>query len=507
MHRRLAGCVVVLAGSFAPSLYAQPGWRPASGPLDAPAVSAPISQTPAASLGRPTRTAADATLGSPAPVEPSEFAADTVRPKEPVAGLGTPRSGVIVRAQRDEPAFPSGKPVSGWVSLGPPESSSPGWATTTPPPPGPAGWVNTDGPRNASSSTSRSPGEEPFPPQPKSRSTRQVRYDDTPEERFNRGVVSGDPLLGGGKPTTSRSSRYGDGNWLPFVNNQTKGCDAGTPHGWFQCDTVFRDFVSPITNPFLFEDPRSLTEVRPLFIFQKVPGSNPLFLGGQQYFFGARASLALTENLSLTLNKIGFNVFRPGDTTYTGTNGGFDEIWLGPKLTFWRDDQENFLAAAGLIFQIPAGSSNVYQDTGKLSLTPYLTAAKNFFGSSSFGGINLIDTAGYSFGLGGGRSDYFYNSFHLDYDVGNQHRIYPLVELNWFHYTKAGGERPVTVEGLDLANLGAVAIDQKDFLSIAGGLRYKFSDQFSMGGAIEFPLLKQHDPFDYRFTVDFIWRY
>jgi hypothetical protein len=38
--------------------------------------------------------------------------------------------------------------------------------------------------------------------------------------------------------------------------------------------------------------------------------------------------------------------------------------------------------------------------------------------------FNALNTFGYAFG-DSGRSDYFYNSFHLDYDVANAHRFYP----------------------------------------------------------------------------------
>ena len=45
------------------------------------------------------------------------------------------------------------------------------------------------------------------------------------------------------------------------------GCmGALTPTGnraWFQSDHCFDNFISPLSNPFRFEDPRSLTEVRP----------------------------------------------------------------------------------------------------------------------------------------------------------------------------------------------------------------------------------------------------
>jgi hypothetical protein len=49
-----------------------------------------------------------------------------------------------------------------------------------------------------------------------------------------------------------------------------------------------------------------------------------------------------------------------------------------------------------------------------------------------------MNTDGYSFGAGSPRGDFFYASFHLDYDVGNLKKIYPLIELNWFYYAANG---------------------------------------------------------------------
>jgi hypothetical protein len=506
MRRRLAGCLLLLTTWFAPPLVAQPAWRPAVGPLDAPPTSAAtqaptpvtVAQAPAVSLGRPVQaTAGDNSAARQTGEETTEFAAHKARPQGPLAVIGAPRAGAVVRAQNGETAFPSGKPVSGWVGLGAPTTGGSG------------NGVKVGGPGESSdppahSSSARAPADAIFPTEPNARPTRQVRYDESPEERFNRGMVS-DPLLGDKAPLT-RSSRYGD-SWIPFVNNHTQGCDAASGQHWFCSDQAFRDFASPVTNPFLFEDPRSLTEVRPIFIFQKGSNNNPFFQGGQSYFLGTQARLALTQNLSLTLNKLGGVLINPGSDSNMGTETGFAEIWLGPKLTFWRDDQAGFVAAAGTIFQIPAGSGNTFQDTGTLSIVPYLSAAKNFFGTSSFGGINLMDTVGYAFAINGGRSEYLYNSFHVDYDVGNQHRVFPLMELNWFYYTKSGGDRPIPTEGLDLANIGGIDVDGKNFLSIAGGLRYRFNEKCWLGGAIEFPLVNDLRTYDYRLTVDFIWRF
>src|SRR5262249_46783738 len=108
-------------------------------------------------------------------------------------------------------------------------------------------------------------------------------------------------------------------------------------------------------------------------------------------------------------------------------------------------------------------------------------------------------------------------SAHLDYDVGNLHKIYPLMELNWFSYTKAGtnvyviGDNVVVpklgFEGADLINFGARGVAGHNFVSLAFGMRYKFCEAIQLGGAFEFPITGRRDLMDYRLTFDAIFRY
>src|SRR6478672_3014476 len=191
-----------------------------------------------------------------------------------------------------------------------------------------------------------------------------------------------------------------------------------------------------MTNPFLAEDPRSLTELRPIFLYQIIPNNNPLYRGGNALFYGTQARLALTERWSVVINKLGGATINSGGDSAMPNQSSFAEFWIGPKWTFLRNEDTCTLAAAGVTFQIPSGTQ-AGQNTGSGSIVPYLTAAQHF-GETSFGSFNVLDTLGYAFRIDNQRSEYFYNSLHLDYDVGNSHKIYPFVELNWFYYTRSG---------------------------------------------------------------------
>lgn len=275
----------------------------------------------------------------------------------------------------------------------------------------------------------------------------------------------------------------------------------------FQSDHCFDNFISPVSNPFLFEDPRSLTEVRPIFLTQGTSDKNYIFHGGDIEYFGLQARLALTDRLDVIMTKAGWDWIEP-EHPRDGieAHSGFSEVWLGPKWTFLRCENSGTLGALGLTFQLPVGDSKVYQDTGSFSLEPYLSLGQELRWSG-VGNFHLLNTTGYVASVDDKRSDYFFSSFHVDYDLLNTHHIYPLVELNWFHYTSAGTQHDFGFEGMDMFNFGSAGVSGTDFVSMAFGARFKLNEAIQTGVAFEFPLTNPHDLMDYRITFDVILRY
>lgn len=306
------------------------------------------------------------------------------------------------------------------------------------------------------------------------------------------------------KPNSSTYTRTSSdiGDSFNETINDTVGPEARK--GWFKSDHSFDCFVSPVTNPFLFEDPRTLTEIRPIVIYQKIPGAQPNFKGGSMWFYGGQARMAFGNKFSITINKLGGMTVSPDDPTYP-SGSGLAELWLGPKFTFIRNEETGMLLAAGGIFQIPLGGSNVYQNTGNLSIAPYISYGKNFMRTNS-GSFNGLAAAGYSFSTNSARSNYFYMSGHLDFDVANSHRFYPLIEMNWMQYTRSGSFRYISGEGRDMINFGGLTNDGS-LVTMAFGARFKLTRNTELGGAFEFPLFGNRDYFQNRFTMDFIWRY
>ncbi|MFO0938843.1 MAG: hypothetical protein U0798_20250 [Gemmataceae bacterium] len=264
--------------------------------------------------------------------------------------------------------------------------------------------------------------------------------------------------------------------------------------------------ISPVTNPYLFEDPRAVTEIRPTVMYQRIPSGQPNFQGGHLWYFGGSARWALNEQWSVTLNKLGAVSVSPGSGSGMPSELGFGEIHIGPKFTFLRNSETQTIMATGVIFQIPFGSSSVYQDTGKLSLVPYLTGAKTLF-DSPIGNVNGVATAGYSFSINHDRNDYFYTSGNINLDIGNMHRFYPLIEMNYFLTTTPPPPPPgFNFDGRDFANIGGTS-KGANMLTAAFGGRFKISERAQIGAAYELPVMGNRDLFKYRFTVDFILRF
>lgn len=325
------------------------------------------------------------------------------------------------------------------------------------------------------------------------------------EEDYNCGRVNNDSDQGSWwTRTTDKASRC----WSDLTGS-VAGSFAGTStRARFQSDHCFDYFISPVTNPHLFEDPRALTEIRPVFEWQRTPKSNYIFQGGNNFNADLQARVALTERLSIVMNRLGWvwtDVANPQQGVQSGN--GFSEINIGPKYTLIREEATKSLFALGLTFEIPVGSAKVNQDTGSLSIVPYASFAQHF-GEFTYGSFNFMATPGYSFAVDSQRTDFFYTSLHLDYDFRDLHVFYPLVEVNWTRYTQNGSARDIGFEGNNLFNFGSAGVAGHSDLNVALGFRYLFSQNVQFGLAGEMNVLGGSRHLDLlRVTVDMIFRY
>ncbi len=315
-------------------------------------------------------------------------------------------------------------------------------------------------------------------------------------------------------PNDTPKNEGGVTGWMKrtFGNSEAKGhgvddaIDGKGARQAFQSDAAFCDWVSPLSNPFYAEDPRSLTELRGVALYQRLPSSDPFFRGGNGLFFGGQGRLAFTERISLVVHKVGVTSLNPGGRSLFAGGTTLSELWLGPKVVVYRDAETKTLISLGTQFQIPLGGTQAFQDTGSLSIVPYVSAGQRLL-PTEIGTLNGQATAGYSFATNRDRSDFFFASAHLDFDIANGHRFYPVAELNWFSYTKDGRQRPISTEGRDFANVGAAA-KGANLVTWSLGLRWKSQDKrWEIGGGYEGHLLGQRGLFDGRFGLDVIWRF
>lgn len=268
--------------------------------------------------------------------------------------------------------------------------------------------------------------------------------------------------------------------------------------GFLESDHEFDNFVGPITNPILAKDPRSNTYIRFLFISNTIPGENALG-GGDFQVWAAQINLALTERLSFIADKDGFATIAPGAG---GNADGWLNIALGLKYAFYRDVENQAIAALGFLYEAPTGSPRAFQGQGNGVWTVFATGGKEF------GLTHLLGTFGYQFPLTDGQnSGFLYGSLHLDRQFFGW--LYPLVELNWFTYNQSGNRGiPAGVgEGDGLLNLGTSNVVGNTLVTGAIGVKALFSQNLIGGVAWEVPLSNRKDLIDNRLTVELILRY
>lgn len=381
--------------------------------------------------------------------------------------------------------------------------------------------------------TARYPGDldripEPIPGFGQPTNFMQTRYQgpaSNAEEAFNCGQVPGQAPAGGAVPPPAGGAPapyYGQpappppggapaGGSTPWYQ-PVKDCwnrifgggssNTGIPGTWdARSDQQFKDFISPMSSPSTFEDPRSLTEFRVIGTYQKAPDDNPLLRGASIWDINLQGRISINDQWSLVMHKLSVTNVNPGDGTLGGYDGGtgLNDLQLGFKYTFLRDSRAETLLAFGTKFDIPIGSDSVLAGSG-WGMTPYFSYGQGFLDNWHF-----LATGGYRFGFSAGSSDYLYVSAHLDY--GFFKRFYPLVEMNWYYYTAGGNRQPVDFEGGDLMNIGATDVAGRNLVTLAAGFRFKFSEGMQMGVIYEVPIVGNNMLERYRIALDLIFRY
>jgi hypothetical protein len=263
-------------------------------------------------------------------------------------------------------------------------------------------------------------------------------------------------------------------------------------------DRAFSNFISPMTNPVYFEDPRTLTEARVIFLNHQLP--NAVAGGGDVQLLATQIRAALTERLSIIATKDGY-VFSRGDGPRVN---GWANVNAGLKYNFYRDVAKQRLLTGALIYEMPVGSPHALQGNGTGVFDLTLT------GGAQIGQLSHIVSAG-GFRLAEDtrqQTDSFWWSTHLDRRLPNA-PLYGFFECNLYHYMTNGVAGIPGVGGLDLYNLGSPGIAGTTIVTGALGTKYRFgkSQINEVGIAWEVPLTAKQDIINNRFQADVILRY
>jgi hypothetical protein len=320
----------------------------------------------------------------------------------------------------------------------------------------------------------------------------------------------------------SRTHRSRAGGWLAaaFFASFAPSADALPP----ECPTFFPDFtcdregryegfVSPISAPYLFEEPFITTGLSAWYMYQEYPGGS-LLDGGHLNAMAVQARVAITDRLAFIATKDGYVWNSPG-LDLVDDDSAFVNIAAGFKYALVDMREENFILTPAVRIEAPVGGREVYSGWGDGVAIPSLSSA---WGLGDFHAIGSIG-AQLPFDMGDQSTQFFYH-LHLDYALFAH--FVPLVELNGYHWTGSGnGHMPVETdlgtirlrdaetalgkrgfEGVDLLNLGSPGVTGDDIVTFAAGARIPITKRLSVGAVYEFPLTHRKHILEERVTAN-----
>ncbi len=255
-------------------------------------------------------------------------------------------------------------------------------------------------------------------------------------------------------------------------------------------------YVPPVSNPLFNESPYITTEIRPIYLHNRIP-QNFVTQGGTIDILAAEIRVALNDRWAIIATKDGyadlqFDAVLPDET-------GWANLSLGVKYAVFYDPADNTILTIGAEYEAPTGSLKTggvsMQGGGDGFLDMFVSGARNY------GRWGLQGNLGYNLAIDGDHdSSMFHASAHLDYMVTED--FFPMIELNTFSVTNNGDRLPFDFEGLDLVNFGNR--DAGTVTTMALGARFILSDKISLGTAYEFPISSRKDIIDWRSYVDLV---
>ena len=273
-------------------------------------------------------------------------------------------------------------------------------------------------------------------------------------------------------------------------------------------DRCFDDFISPMIDFVHFEDPRTLTELRPIFIHHNFPstlGPANISAGGSIQLIAAQFRLALTDRLSLIAVKDGYII----DNSEGALNGLLDSGWAdvtaGLKYNLIRNVQSGTLLSGGFTYEIPIGSEDALQSVADGEFHFFASGGQRLAG----GNAHVLSSIGYQVPVDNNAQS---TTIHWNnhFDVRLTDTVYLFTENSWWHWVDDADPSVGTalgVSGQDLINLASSNVDGNDLVTHNMGFKLKPRRSLELGFAYEFPLTEFKDVIQNRYQVEAILRY
>lgn len=237
----------------------------------------------------------------------------------------------------------------------------------------------------------------------------------------------------------------------------------------------FEDFPHPVSSPLYFHDPFIETRANILYMWHEF--SNGDLKGGDLNVWALQLWVALTERWQLTAkidgySKIRARALRPAE--------GWNDIALGLKYNFYNDVANQFLVSGGMSWRLSNGHS-LTLNGGVDELNPFISAAK------AFDKLKLIGTFGGRIAMDQNAGNHIvYENLHVSYELWEN--FYPLLEINGLQYLSDGNRLPLSVGGLDYANIGSNDVAGNSVFWGGVGFRWKIHEHVELGATYEFPI-------------------
>lgn len=253
--------------------------------------------------------------------------------------------------------------------------------------------------------------------------------------------------------------------------------------------------ISPLSNPINFEDPRNISEIRPVYLYHEID-EDFVTGGGDVRIYALQLRYALSDKFAFIATKDGYV-----DANFDGVlndESGWGNVTPGVKYAFHKDD--NSIFSGQLRYELPLGNRDVFQGTGDGFIQPSMSAAY------AAGPVNIMAGTGLRLAVDDSDSSYWDADLHFDIPIGS---FYPVLEFSMFQSIDDGDRLPIGDEGQDYFNFGSTDASGRTLVTAGTGARYRVMENLDLGIVYQFPLTdgKGSQLIDWRITTDLIYRF